>query len=170
MWVCVAMVLAVEVMEIVAMFPVSMVVDRELVLDKVVVVHDSMDVMVLSVWPELWSRLVVEIVVASMFANQVGQVELSMVVGMDHSFMLVMRGCMMDGLMVESLMMWCFMVWPCVVRCLMVMSRMVWCLMMRSLRVWSIMMWHFHMWVFVVVNFVMMLGKLRFMVLDLMRG
>ena len=136
-------------------------------------------------WPELWGRLVVEIVVASMFANHVGQVELSMVVGMDHSFVLVMRGCMMDVLMVESLMMWCFMVWRCVVRCLMmwcfivwrcvmrclmVMSRMVWCLMMRSLRVWSVMVWHIHMWVFVVVNFVMMLGKLRLMVLDLMRG
>ena len=184
MWVCVAMMLAVEVMEIVAVFPVGMVVDRELVLDEVAVVHDSMDVMEIRVWPELWGRLVVEIVVASMFANHVGQVELSMVVGMDHSFVLVMRGCMMDVLMVGSLMMWCFMVWRCVVRCLMmwcfivwrcvmrclmVMSRMVWCLMMRSLRVWSVMVWHIHMWVFVVVNFVMMLGKLRLMVLDLMR-
>ena len=50
MWVCVAMVLAVEVMEIVAVFPVGMVVDRELVLDEVAVVHDSMDVMELRVW------------------------------------------------------------------------------------------------------------------------
>ena len=33
MWVCIAMVLAVEVMEIVAVFPVGMVVDRELVLN-----------------------------------------------------------------------------------------------------------------------------------------
>ena len=45
MWVCVAMMLAVEVMEIVAVFPVGMVVDRELVLDEVAVVHDSMDIM-----------------------------------------------------------------------------------------------------------------------------
>ena len=45
MWVCVAMVLAVEVMEIVAVFPIGMVVDRELVLDEVAVVHDSMDIM-----------------------------------------------------------------------------------------------------------------------------
>ena len=156
--VCVAVMLTVSVVEIVSMLPVGVVVGRQFMLNEVAVVHNAVGVMSHRMWSEHWGRLVVEVMVASVLPDQVGQIELTMVVSFNHGFVLMMRCRVVDRFMMRRF----------VLGCLMVRSLVSWFWVVRGLRVRSLMMWHFVVWVLMLVSLVMVLGKLCLVVLDLM--